>query len=66
MISKFYFNPTLLSENEPLVAKNKVKIMVVQKLLLEVWGYGHAVFCKISTNYLVVKDLKMILKFYLT
>ena len=39
------------------------KIMFVRKLLLEVWGY---VFYKISTNYLVVKNLKLILNFYLS
>ena len=50
MISKFYFSRTLLSEKQPLVVKNKGKIMFVRKLLLEFWGYGHAVFCKTSAN----------------
>ena len=66
MISTFNFNRTLQSEKQPLVAKNKGKIMFVRQLLLEIWRYGHAVAFKISTNYLVVKILKMILKFYLS
>ena len=58
MISKCYFNLTLSFEKQPLVAKNKGKIMFVRKLLLEFWGYGHAFFCKTSANYSVLTRTK--------
>ena len=64
MISTFYFSRKLLSEKQPSVVKNTGKIMFVRKLLLEFWGYGHAVFCKTWANYPVltrtINDFKIL------
>ena len=58
MISIFYLIWTLLSGKQALIAKNKRKIMFVRKLLLQFWGYGHAVFRKTSANYLILRRSK--------